>query len=102
MNLLWLGGKGPTDLPDWLYRHLVTVMKVDPDELILLKCVQQVNFVAMTPASLIRIFHSAKVPPDTRIKDFTSLDMHPELILYEGHRELESGQIHLIRWATTH
>ena len=102
MDSLWVGGKGSTNLPDWLYRHLVTIMQVPPDELVRLKCVQQVNFVAMTPVSLIRIFDPIKVPPETQIKDFASLDMHSELILYEGYRELKTDQIHLMRKPTAH
>jgi len=102
MDSLWVGGTGSTNLPDWLYRHLVTIMKVPPEDLVRLKCVQQVNFVAMTPVRLIRIFDPIKVPLDTPIKDFASLDMHPELILYEGYRELKTNHIRLMRKAAAH
>jgi hypothetical protein len=51
----------------------------------------------MIPVSLIRIFDPTKVPPDTPVEDFTSLDTHPDLILYEGYQELESDRLNLVR-----
>lgn len=95
MNRLWVGGEGPRDMPQWAYMHLVTVLKVDPDSLSRLQCVQQVDYQGDVLVNLIRIFDPRLAGETIRIKDFASLDEHPELILYEGYMEKVSGKVHL-------
>ena len=94
MTWLWHNGEDPRDIPQWAFRHLVVVMKVDPDRLSLLKCVEQMDFLENRPVHLIRIFN-----PDAargvEIRDFASLDRYSELILYEGYRDTESGEINI-------
>ena len=94
MTWLWCKGEDPREVPQWAFSHLVVVMKADPDRLSLLKCVEQTDFQDNRPVHLIRIFD-----PDAargmEIRDFASLDRHPELILYEGHRDMESGEINI-------
>ena len=94
MTWLWRKGEDPRNIPQWAFIHLVVFMKVDADRLSLLKCVEQIDFLENRPVHLIRIFD-----PDTargvEIRDFASLDLCPHLILYEGHRDVESGQINI-------
>ena len=96
MTWLWRDGGNPRDIPQWAYRHLVIALKVDPDYLSQLKCVEQVNFDGDVLLNLIRIYDPKAVEKSTQLKDFTSLDQHPELILYEGHMEKRSGRIHIV------
>ena len=95
MNWLWVGGEGPKDLPQWAYMHLVTVLKVNPDSLMDLQCVQQIDYRKDTLVNLIRIFDPKAVGETIKIKDFASLDEHTQLILYEGYMERVSGRVHL-------
>jgi hypothetical protein len=44
MELFWLGGEGPKDIPSWVYMHLVTTLKVPPENLTGLYSVQKVGF----------------------------------------------------------
>ena len=97
MSWLWLSKEGPGGMPIWAHMYLVTTLEVANDErLSQLKCVEQLNFEGDVLLNLIRIFDPKTVPEATRIKDFTSLDQHPELILYEGYMEKESGRVHII------
>ena len=92
---LWLGGEGPKEIPQWAYLYLVTTLNVDPDFLGPLKCVEQMNFEGDRLLNLIRIFDPTPVRETVRIKDFASLDRHPDLILYEGYTEKGSGKVHI-------
>lgn len=96
MSWLWRGTDDPKDIPQWAWLHLVTVLKVDPDYLGHLKCVEQMNFEGETLVKLIRIFNPMAVEKTTKIKSFVSLDKHPELILYEGYMEIESGKVYIV------
>ena len=97
MSWLWRGGAEPREIPQWAYTYLVTTLKVEPDHLSRLKCVEQVNFEGDIPVNLIRIFDPWALAENTGIKDFASLDRYPELILYEGYMEKESGRIRIAR-----
>ncbi|MFH1087441.1 MAG: hypothetical protein V1737_02490 [Chloroflexota bacterium] len=79
--------------------HLVNDAKVNPDSLQGLKCVEQVSYVGEILATLIRIF-DPRAAEKVEVKDFASLDQHPELILYEGYIEKLSGKAHLQPKAT--
>lgn len=92
MTRLWRGGEGPKEIPQWAYPFLVLSLKADPDRLSLLKCVEQLDYLETRPVTLIRIFDPGSAR-SAAIKDFASLDQHPELILYEGYRELQGGEI---------
>jgi hypothetical protein len=98
MRWLWQGGSNPKDIPQWAYMHLVTVLKVDPDHLLHLKCVEQTNFNGDVLLNLIRIYDDGAMKGMAiEVKDFTSLDQYPELILYEGYKEKESERIYIRR-----
>ncbi len=92
---LWVGGEGPSEVPQWAYTHLVTVLNVDTATMMDLKCVQQRDYVGGVLVNLIRIF-DLKVEGLVNIEDFSSLDRHPDLILFEGHREEASERVAIV------
>lgn len=74
----------PKDLPEAVGRHLVVDLSQDPDWVWTLKA-------ALRPREEnrdikdIRIFSPDKADAaDVTVRNFTSLDGHPELVLYEG------------------
>jgi hypothetical protein len=95
MDWLWRGGEGPREIPHWAYMYLVTSLMIDPDHLTHLKCVEQMDFEGDTLLNLIRIFDPKSAERTVRVKNFASLDQHPDLILFEGHLEKESGRVHI-------
>ena len=95
MTLLWRGGEGPKAIPQWAYAYLVVSLKADPDRLSLLKCVEQLDYLENRLVTLIRIFDPGAAR-SLEIRDFASLDQRPELILYEGYREMQSGEIEIL------
>ena len=101
MDRLWLGGESPGDIPIPVNMYMVTHLNIDPDYLSQLKCVQQLDFVGDTLATLFRIFDPDMVPPSVKIHNFVSLDQHPELIIYEGHINLASESIDVSRGSGT-
>ena len=101
MTQLWLGGEAPGDIPLPVNMYMVTRLNIDPDHLSQLKCVQQVGFVGNAIALLFRIFDANTVPPSVKIHNFTSLDQHSELIIYEGHVDLISESIDVSRHDST-
>ena len=94
MKWLWRKGEGPREIPQWAFSHLVVAMKVDADRLSPLRCVEHVDFLENRPVQLIRLF-DPEAARGVEIRDFASLDRYPDLILYEGYRDMESGKIHI-------
>jgi hypothetical protein len=94
MSWLWRGGEGPKDIPSWAHTYLVVFLGADPDRLNLLKCVEQIDYLETSPVTLIRIFDPAS-SSRAATKDFASLDQHPDLILYEGYRKIQGGDIEI-------
>jgi hypothetical protein len=94
MTAFWRGGTGPKAIPQWAYAYLVVSLKADPDRLSQLKCVEEFDYLQKRFVHLVRIFD-----PDAghllEIRDFASLDRYPELILYEGHRDLASNEVEI-------
>jgi len=80
---------GPQDIPELVGRHLVVQKKKDPDWVWRLKAV-----VRKSPkgrkAFDVRVFDAAAVSKKVKVKDYTSLDEHPDLILFEGWFDKES------------
>jgi hypothetical protein len=95
MDLFWLSGDGPKDIPGWVYLHLVTTLKVPPESLSGLRSVQQVGFQEGKPVTFIRIYDPRASEEAWQVKNFVSLDQHPELILYEGYWETGSDRVYL-------
>jgi hypothetical protein len=92
MTGLWRGGTSPKDIPHWAYRYLVVCLKAEPERLSRLKCVEEFDYLEKRPVHLIRIFDPGEAQ-GVEIRDFASLDRHPELMLYEGHRDMESEEV---------
>jgi len=99
MDLFWLGGEGPKDIPGWIYMHLVTTLKAPSENLTGLRSVQKMGFWEGKPVTFIRIYDPRASEEAWQVKDFTSLDQHPELILYEGYWEKGSDRVYLERKA---
>jgi hypothetical protein len=97
MDLFWLGGEGPQDIPSWAYFYLVSTLKVLPENLTGLRAVEKVGFWDGKRVSFIRIYDPRTSDEALQIRDFTSLDQQPELVLYEGYREKESDRVFLQR-----
>ena len=93
MDLFWLGGEGPKGIPGWVYVHLVTTLEVPVEKLTGLRSVQKTGFWEGTPVTFTRIYDPRASEEAWQVKDFTSLDEHPELILYEGYWEKGSDHV---------
>lgn len=99
-NMFWIfkrqPGKlpGPRSIDDFVGRSLVVTLKKDPNWVWELKCVkrpradikQQFDFRVFSDSDVAR----ARV----KIRDFTSLDDHPELILFQGWLDKASMEVH--------
>ena len=95
MDLFWLGGEGPKDIPSWAYMYLVTTLKVPPENTTSLRSVQKVGFWDGKLVTFIRIYNPRASEEALQVKDFTSLDQHPELILFEGYWEKGGDRVFL-------
>ena len=74
---------GPQRIPDLAGRHMVTEENKDPDLVWNLKGVVRP---AGKEAFYCRVFDEAQAArAGVRVKDWTSLDDHPELTLWEGY-----------------
>ena len=74
----------PTELPAAIGRDLVVFMKKDPDWVWKLQCVARPRTEEKNILD-VRVFSPALVNEyRVAVKDFTSLDAHPELVLFEG------------------
>jgi len=75
---------GPKPIPSLVEKHLIAEYKMDPDLVRILKAVVRRSPKA-EKAFDCRIFDQSEAEAsELQIKDYTSLDEHPELILYEG------------------
>ena len=99
MDLFWLGGEGPKELPWSAHRYLVTRLKVPSESLKGLRSLHRVGFRDGKAVTFIRIYDPLATEGKAKVKDFSSLDLHPELILYEGYWEKASDFVFLERRA---
>jgi hypothetical protein len=86
---------GPKEIPGLVQNHLVAERKIDPDLVRILKAV-----VCGSPkggkAFDIRIFDGSEAGvKKIQVKDYTSLDEHPDLIIYEGWFDETAKQVEL-------
>ena len=95
MDWFWIGGEGPKDTPSLVYMYLLNTLKAPPENLYSLSSVQKVGFWDGRPVTFIRIYDPRASEEAWQVKDFTSLDQHPELILYEGYCETGSDRVFL-------
>jgi len=83
---------GPKGIPDIVGRYLVVNEKKDPDWVWRLKGV--VRPAGKKKAFYCRVFdENQAVRAGIKVKDWTSLDGHPELIIWEGYFDKESNII---------
>ena len=74
---------GPREIPGPVQAHLVAQEKMDPDLVKLLKAVERKGGNGDIPN--IRVFdNSEAIARKVQVKDYTSLDQEPGLVLYEG------------------
>ena len=95
---------GPKEIPVLVRNHLVTERRMDPDLGLLLKAVVRKSTTGATFD--IRIFDGSEaIAKKVQVKDYTSLDECPDLILYEGWLDEGSKQVKLeekkkVNWDT--
>lgn len=86
---------GPKPIPGLVEKHLIAEYKMDPDLVRILKAVVRKSPKA-EKAFDCRIFDQSEAEvSEVQIKDYTSLDEHPELILYEGWFDEQSKRVEL-------
>ncbi|MGB5986149.1 MAG: hypothetical protein WBG37_12665 [Desulfobacterales bacterium] len=74
----------PKEIPEMVGRYLVVNLKEDPDWVWSLKAVIRPKE-SVPDAFRVRLFDPARATAyAVRVLDYTSLDAHPHLILYEG------------------
>jgi hypothetical protein len=96
---------GPKEIPGPVKTYLVAERKMDPDLVKLLKAVERKN---TTGAGFnIRVFdNSEAIAMKVQVKDYTSLDECPDLIIYEGWFDEGAKQVKLeekkkVNWDTS-
>jgi len=86
----------PKDIPELVGRHLITQMKKDPDWVWKLKGVVRPRSDGKDRFDF-RVFDEAKVAgTKVAVRNYTSLDEHPDLILYRGWFDKKSGEVKII------
>lgn len=81
---------GPKDIPELVGRHMVVEEKKDPDWVWALKGV--VRPAGKKKAFYCRVFNEAQAAQArVKVKDWASLDDHPDLILWEGYFDKETN-----------
>ena len=81
---------GPKEIPELVARYMVVQMKHDPDWVWKLKGV--VHPAGKKKVFYCRVFDEAQVvQAGVKVKDWTSLDEYPDLILWEGYFDKETN-----------
>lgn len=87
---------GPKGIPEPIGRFLVTELKQNPDWVWQLKVVLRPKLDDGKDTFEFRIFDDAQTAgKKTVIKDYNSLDAHPELILYQGRFNKKSMRVQI-------
>ena len=86
---------GPKEIPGLVRNYLVTGGKMDPDLVKLLKAVLRKRETGETGFNIGVFDESEASAKKVQVKDYTSLDEHPDLIIYEGWFDEGSKQIKL-------
>jgi len=85
----------PRPIPGLVEKHLIAEYKMDPDLVKILKALVRRSPKAEKALDC-RIFDESEAAAGkVQIKDYTSLDEHPELILYEGWFDEKSQHVEL-------
>jgi hypothetical protein len=86
---------GPRDIPGPVQNFLVAERKLDPDLVRLLKAVVRKSETGDAPLH-IRVFDNAEaIARKVQVKNYASLDEHPDLTIYEGWFDERSKQVKL-------
>jgi len=86
---------GPKDIPEMVGGHLVTDFNRNPDWVWRLKAVLRQRQESKN-AFDIRVYDETETATKKiKVQNYTSLDEHPELILYEGWFDKETRQVQL-------
>jgi hypothetical protein len=86
----------PKDIPELIGRYLIRQMKKEPDWVWKLKGVVRPRLEGKDAFDF-RVFDEAQVAAKkVTVKDYTSLDEHPDLILYQGRFDKKSGEVQII------
>jgi len=86
---------GPKDIPEVVGRHLVVRLNKNPDWVWNLRAVVRPREDSKS-AFDVRVFEASEVAArKVHVKDFTSFDEHPELILFEGRFDKKSMEVHV-------
>jgi len=89
---------GPKGIPDLAGRHMVVEEKKDPNWVWNLKGV--VRPAGKKGAFYCRVFSEAQAAQaGVKVKDWTSLDDHPDLILWEGYFDKETNEVRREKFA---
>ena len=87
----------PSDLPMEIGRYLVVDHGLDPDWVWSLKCVKKPRENSKAVFD-VRIFSLATTAQhDVKIRDYTSLDNHMDLVIFAGWYDKQTRQVHLER-----
>jgi hypothetical protein len=95
---------GPKEIPGPVQNYLVAERKIDPDLVKLLKAVERKS--ATGAGFDIRVFDDSEaIAKKVQVKDYTSLDECPDLIIYEGWFDEGAKQVKLeekkkVNWDT--
>ncbi len=83
---------GPKGIPDLAGRYMIVEGKKDPDLVWQLKAV--IRPAGKKKAFYCRVFSEGQVAQaGVNVKDWTSLDNHPDLILWEGYLDKETNTV---------
>jgi len=85
----------PKDIPELVGRYLITQMKKEPDWVWRLKGVVRPRSDGKDRFDF-RVFDETQVAgTKVIVKDYNSLDEHPDLILYQGRFDKKSGEVQI-------
>jgi hypothetical protein len=83
---------GPKGIPDMVGRHMVVEEQKDPNWVWKLKVV--VRPAGKKKAFYCRVFNEAQVAEaGVNVKDWTSLDSHPDFIVWEGYCDKDTNTV---------
>jgi len=96
---------GPRDIPGPVQNYLVAERKMDPDLVKLFKAVIRKGETGEAPLNIKVFDNSEAIAKKVKVKDYGSLDEHPDLTLYEGWFDERSKQVKLeekkqVNWDT--
>lgn len=86
---------GPRQIPGLVEKHIIAEYKMDPDLVRILKAVVRTSSTEEGVFN-IRIFdESEALAKKIQVRDYTSIDEHPDLIIYDGWFDEKSKRVEL-------